>query len=76
MKISVYTYIGATTLLLLVIMITSAMNFSFGWIFYSAILGQAFVAFLVYKVLVDNYKTDKTFKDLYEDCPVRTENYR
>jgi hypothetical protein len=25
---------------------------------------------MVYKVLTDNYKTDKTFEDFYEDHPI------
>jgi TRAP-type C4-dicarboxylate transport system permease small subunit len=76
MKLRAYTYIGITTFLLFLIVITSAMNFSFGWIFYTSIIGQIAIVFMVYKVLIDRYNTNKTFKDFYEDYPVREENYR
>jgi hypothetical protein len=36
------------------------------------VAGQFLVLWMVYKVLTDNYKTDKTFKDWYEDRPVKT----
>lgn len=41
-------------------------------LFVMLIVGQALVLFMVYKVLTDNYTTDKTFKDWYEDKPVKT----
>jgi TRAP-type C4-dicarboxylate transport system permease small subunit len=76
MKFTAYTYIGLSTFLLFLFLIISALNFSFGWIFYTSIIGQIVIVFMVYKVLIDKYKTNKTFKDLYEDCPIREENYR
>jgi len=32
-------------------------------------IGIALILFMVYIVLHDDYKTSKTFKDWYEDCP-------
>jgi len=32
--------------------------------------GQVFLLIMVYKVLTDNYKTEKTFEDFYEDNPI------
>ncbi|WP_341481592.1 hypothetical protein [Christiangramia lutea] len=49
------------------------MNFSFGILFYLMCFGQMMLVFTVYKVLTDNYTTNKTFKDGYEDRPVRRE---
>ncbi|PWA07779.1 hypothetical protein [Flavobacterium laiguense] len=33
------------------------------------LFGLCLVLFLIYTVLHDAYKTSKTFKDWYEDCP-------
>jgi hypothetical protein len=33
------------------------------------LFGVCLMLFLVYTVLHDDYKTSKTFKDWYEDCP-------
>lgn len=70
MKDSVYVWIVITTLALVTVTIMSVMNLPFNWVFYSTVLGQALVVYMVYKVLTDNYTTDKTFKDFYEDNPI------
>jgi len=36
------------------------------------IVGSFLIPYMVYKVLHDNYKTSKTFKDWYNDYPVKT----
>ena len=36
------------------------------------IVGVFLIPYLTYTVLTDNYKTDKTFKDWYEDHPMKT----
>ena len=69
MKISAMQWLACTTLLLITVTIFSAMNLSFSWVFYLTILGQTMLVFTVYKVLKDDYKTDKTFRDFYEDRP-------
>lgn len=70
MKTSPLLYVGTTTILLITITIMCAMNFPFNWVFYLTVIGQAMVVVMVYKVLKDNYSTDKTFNHLYEDRPV------
>lgn len=59
-----------TTITLVLVTIMAAMNFSFNWVFYVTVLGQLLVVYMVYRVLTDDYKTDKTFKDFYEDNPI------
>lgn len=59
-----------TTVLLITVVIFSSMNFSFSWIFYLTVAGQALLIFTVYKVLTDNYTTTRTFADFYEDHPI------
>ena len=58
-----------TTLVLILVTIFASLGLSFSWVFYLTVLGQALLIFTVYKVLTDDYKTDKTFKDWYEDRP-------
>lgn len=79
MKISPFTYLAFTTFLLVTITIMASLNFAFAWVFYLMVVGQIFLAITVYKVLRDNYTTDKIFEDFYEDRPaqpleVHTEN--
>ncbi|NNJ88161.1 MAG: hypothetical protein HKP53_02055 [Eudoraea sp.] len=71
MKTSAMFWVGVTTLVLLTVTIMAAMNFPFNWVFYVTVLGQIMIVYMVYKVLTDNYTTDKTFKDFYEDLPIR-----
>jgi len=77
------TYVTITTVILLVLTVLGALNFSFPIVFYLTIIGQISLIIMVYKVLTDNYTTDKTFDDFYEDRPIKTidvkaenENYR
>jgi uncharacterized membrane protein len=70
MKSSPFPYIAITTLLLITITIMCAMDFPFNWIFYLTVLGQILLVVMVYKVLTDDYTTDKTFENFYEDRPV------
>ncbi len=71
MKIPVIFYVALTTLLLVTLTIMVAMDLPFNWVFYVTCLGQVLVVVMVYKVLKDNYTTDKTFEDFYEDFPIR-----
>ena len=73
MKTPAMFWVAITTLLLITVTVMSAMTISFSWIFYLTIIGQVFVAIMVYKVLKVHYFTDKTFEHLYEDKPF---NYR
>jgi len=70
MKISMMDWIGLTTLILVTVTIFAAMDLAFNWVFYLTVLGQVFLVITVYKVLRDDYTTEKTFKDFYEDKPM------
>jgi TRAP-type C4-dicarboxylate transport system permease small subunit len=71
MKTTAMFWVSLTTLVLITVTIMAAMDFPFNWVFYITVLGQGMIVFMVYKVLTDTYTTSKTFKDFYEDCPVR-----
>jgi len=63
-------YVAITTILLFTLTIMGVMNFPFNWVFYLTVIGQILVVVMVYKVLTDNYTTDKTFDHFYEDKPI------
>lgn len=66
-------YIGITTLLLVTIAVMVFFNLRYDLVFYTVLAGQAWWLFTVYKVLTDDYSTDKTFDDWYEDHPIGRE---
>ena len=70
MQNSAMLWVGITTLFLVTVTIMVSMNLSFNWVFYLTVLGQASLVYMVYKVLTDDYKTDKTFTDFYGDHPI------
>ena len=70
MNISAMDWLGLTTLILVTVTIFAAMDLAFNWIFYLTVLGQVSLVVTVYKVLRDDYTTEKTFKDFYEDQPM------
>lgn len=70
MKPSPITLLIITTLILVTVAIFAAMDFSFGWVFFLTLLGQILLVISVFSVLKDNYTTDKTFEDFYEDHPI------
>lgn len=74
MKINAITYLVITTFILVTVAIFAAMELSFGWIFSLTVLGEGLLIVSVFKILKDNYTTDKTFKDFYEDHPIDSEN--
>ncbi len=76
MKLSISFYIAITTLFLVLTTVFATLNFPYAWVFYLTVIGQIFLIIMVYKVLKDNYTTTKTFKDFYEDNPIKEENYR
>jgi len=70
MKITGITCLGITTFILLTVIIFAMMNLSFGWIFYATCLGQIALVYSVYRVLKDDYTTEKNFLvTFYEDRP-------
>jgi uncharacterized membrane protein YqjE len=70
MKISAMDWLGLTTLVLVTVTLFAAMDLAFNWVFYLTVLGQLALIITVYKVLRDDYTTEKTFKDFYEDRPM------
>lgn len=73
MKVSTMGSVAITTIALLLLTIMAALDYPFNWVFYMTVLGQALLIYMVYRVLVDDYKTDKTFEDFYEDHPIGKE---
>ncbi len=69
MKSTAIKLVWATTIVLITVAILSSLNFPFSLIFYLVVFGQLLLIFTVYKVLTDDYKTDKTFDNWYEDHP-------
>ncbi len=64
-------WVGITTILLVLVTCMATLNFEFTWVFYTTVIGQIAVLIMVYKVLTDDYTTDKTFEDFYEDRPIK-----
>lgn len=62
--------LGLTTFVLIAVTTLSALNVAFPWIFYLTCLGQLLLGISVYLLLRDNYSTEKTFDDWYEDHPI------
>ena len=66
------TLLFITTLLLIMVIILSGINSSFNLIFCLTVSGQLLFVYTVYKILTDDYTTDKTFNDYYEDHPINS----
>ncbi|SDK68923.1 hypothetical protein SAMN04488034_101120 [Salinimicrobium catena] len=70
MRQSAIFHVVITTILLVAVAVMVFYNLSYDLIFYTVLAGQAWWLLTVYKVLTDDYSTDKTFDDWYEDHPV------
>ncbi|MAP55102.1 hypothetical protein [Altibacter sp.] len=70
MKLSAMAWVAISTLILLTVVVFVSMDMPFGWVFYLTTLGQAILVYTVYRVLTDDYSTEKTFEDFYEDHPI------
>ena len=75
MKLSAMSLLAITSLILLTVVIFSTMNLPFSWVFLLTTLGQILLVITVYRILRDDYTTDKTFDDFYEDNPI-SDNFR
>lgn len=73
MRLSAHFYVIITTLLLITVAAMVFYNVNYPIVFTAVLLGQAWWIFTVYKVLTDDYTTDKTFDDWYEDYPIGKE---
>ena len=58
-----------TTAYLVVFTVLSALNLAFPLLWGMLLVGQLLVLHMVYKVLTDDFKTDKKFRDWYGDMP-------
>jgi uncharacterized membrane protein len=74
MKASPVTYLAIITVLLVAVAIFTALGFPLRSVFYLTVLGQILLIFTIVKVLKNNYTTDKTFDDFYEDFPIKKED--
>ena len=73
MKLSGIFYLIITTVVLLTLVVMVYYNLPFSLVFFVTLGGQLLLIFTVYKVLTDDYTTDKTFEDWYEDHPIGKE---
>ena len=58
-----------TTVYLVVFTALSAVGIAYPLLWGMLLVGQLMVVYMVYKVLTDDYKTDKKFRDWYSDMP-------
>ncbi|UOB17618.1 hypothetical protein [Abyssalbus ytuae] len=70
MKINSIFLVIFITIYLIIFAIFAQLNVKTGFLFYALFIGQLIFLFTVYRVLKDNYKTSKTFRDWYEDKPI------
>lgn len=70
MKLSLTFYIFLSTSLLVAVALMAFYELAFNWIFFTTLAGQASLLVMVYKILTDDYSTDKTFEDWYGDRPI------
>ncbi|MGG6229524.1 hypothetical protein [Tenacibaculum sp. SDUM215027] len=73
MKNSAMFWVLFVTIFLLVLTALVYTDIGFSWVFILTVIGQLLVVLMVYKVLRDQYTTDKTFEDFYEDYPIGRE---
>jgi hypothetical protein len=73
MKINGLTLLAVTTFVLITVVVFSVVDMAFGWVFLLTVFGQIALLVTVYKILKDDYTTEKTFDDFYEDHPMGKE---
>ncbi len=73
MKSKAIRWLWYATIILVILAVMSSYNVSFKWVFSLTVIGHAVLIYMVYAVLTDNYKTDLTFKDGYQDRPLKVE---
>ena len=71
MKLRMTFYILLSTSLLILVAVMAFYKLPFSWIFWMTLVGQASLLVMVYKILTDDYTTEKTFEDWYEDRPLK-----
>lgn len=73
MKSSLALSIAIPTVLIFLVAILASLNYNFSLIFFLTVVGQGFLVYMVIRVLKDNYTTEKTFEDFFEDRPIEKE---
>lgn len=73
MKTNGIFYLVLTTIVLVALTVMVFYNAPFSIVFFTTVGGQLLLIFTVYKVLTDDYSTNKTFDDWYEDYPIGRE---
>ncbi|SLK03397.1 hypothetical protein SAMN05660445_02723 [Salegentibacter salarius] len=63
MKNNGITYLILTSILLVIITILVYFNTNFPLVFYLTFFGQCLLVYSVYRILTDNYKTERTLKN-------------
>ena len=75
MKNAALFMVWFTTFFLVVLTVLAHMAIGFNLLFYLTFIGHIAVVVMVYKVLKDNYSTDKTFdKFFYQDSDIQRIN--
>ncbi len=69
MRISAITWVIFTTLYVVIFAVIIQLNISFDVITVVFLAGHILIPVMIYKVLNDDYTTQKTFNDWYEDNP-------
>lgn len=69
MRINALFWVYLVTAVLVILTVSSQLGTSFKWIFTGTLIGQLLLLTMVYKILTDDYETDKTFEDFYDDRP-------
>ncbi|ARN71541.1 hypothetical protein BST91_07755 [Nonlabens tegetincola] len=69
MRINALFWVYLVTAVLVILTVSSQLGTSFKWIFTGTLIGQLLLLIMVYKILTDDYETDKTFEDFYDDRP-------
>lgn len=70
MKLNGIFYLTITSLVLVALVILVHFDTSFELIFFLTTAGQLLLVYTVYKILTDDYKTERTFDDWYQDEPL------
>lgn len=73
MKVNGIFYVIISTIVLVTLAVMVYFNVPFNIVFYTTVGGQILLVFTVYKVLTDDYQTEKDFDDWYEDYPIGKE---
>ena len=70
MKIKPIIWLYITSIALVMVAVFSYFNFPFPIVFFTVVFGQGLLIYTVYRILTDDYSTNKTFDDFYEDHPI------